>query len=236
MLRQQVVENYRDWPDLKKMFDPEKKDNSFKTQITAYPDSIFIWQVVPFYKQRAPNEPPVVESTYPLSEPIFAQFLKSPLLDQFSQEAEGKYNPYSDFGAFMQGEQAKVDALSATNPFYKLGFEILREDAQYLPNWQVVIAVSGLPLDSKYFDRYLENVVYTYVNTALTQAWANRDPRLLALLTPEQQDIVGSEYQKLDRAVSAELFARVGKWVFSENGEDAIIRTYYNHLWGDQEP
>jgi len=246
-LRTQIIEKYRNFPLIENLFSPEKmKDpQSFENKVSAYADGIFIWQAVPIYKQTESGKPPEVESYYPLSESLFSQFLKSPLFEQFANEAKGQYNPYTDIATFIKGDTkakiegqgAKIDALKATNSFLELGFGILEENVDYLRNWQVLAGVvPGLPLNSKYLDQYWETVVPTYVNAALTEAWANKDPRLLTLLTPEQQKEIWSNYQILYQAASDELFARAGKLVFTGAGDDGLVQGYYSSLWNGLVP
>ena len=170
--RERAVEMYRDFPSIEKMFAPLDFD-SLEYKIKAYPNSIFIGQ----------SE----ESAGQLKEPLFAQYLQSPLLDQFAQESSGQPNPYFDWKSFAEGETDKIQKLKDSSPFFQVATEHLKSKSEYLKNWPVIASSGSAPLGSKILSEYYQRVVPTYLNVALTEAFAEGDPKLLQLLTPEQK-------------------------------------------------
>jgi len=199
ILREQAVEQERNFPSIQAMFGTKEDSESFHSRATNYPDALFIGQSEKYHG--------------PLEEPLFAQYLKSPLLEEFTKETEGQGNPYFDWGAFTAGEKEKVEALKTSNPFIKIAFEHLAGKIDLLHNWVAISSTgAGGPLGSKTLDDYYQRVVPTYLNLALTEMFANSDPKLMELVDPlpsSQKQGLLKNFRWLISHTASELSARI---------------------------
>lgn len=198
-LRAAIVAKHKNFPQIEKMFSSQKigSTDSPENLLTRYPDALFI-----------DHTRVVSETNLPSQEPLFASLLADPILDRFVQETKGQRHGYLNLGQFLKGEIARIDQLKATNPYWRLGLAMLETKLNYLANWQWS-AGTGLPLDDKYLDRYFAEVLPLYARMALTQALAEDNRQLLALLGPEETAKKKEEYWRIYFAASNELFAEV---------------------------
>lgn len=218
ILREQAVEQERNFPSIEAMFGTKEDSQSFHSRATNYPDAIFIGQSEQYLG--------------PLQEPLFAQFLKSPLLEEYTKETEGQGNPYFDWGEFINGEKTRIEALKASNPFFKIAFEYLEDKTDLLHHWTAIGSTgAGVPLGSKQLNFYYQESVPAYPNMALTEMLANSDPRLLELLTDQQKQDLLKGYRLLVSHTSGELFARIFQRAMLEGVDpNHSIQAYLNIL------
>lgn len=229
-IRAEIVAKYRNYPQIEKMFNPQKYGNTPLGKATSYPDSWFIAQSVP--RTFASGE----TRGYPLPAPLFAAFLKSPLLDKFAQEVKWQIDGVT-YGQFSQNQQERLRQLASASPYWQLALEILEAKKEVLANWQWWNLAEASLLDSKYLGDYFLKVLPTYANMVLTEALAENDPRLERLLTAQQVRNLKVVYQVLEEQIDEELFATVySHWLLGDLGTDKMVEAYHQLIGQAKNP
>lgn len=219
-LNNAVVEKWRNYPDISRLFSPDKSANTTLGRFTSYPDAVFLQESILL---QVPGQ----EWRYPLNQPIFESNINRAEIEALASEIpQGEISNYLNISQFLEGEGAKLENLKA-DPVHKLALELLEENKEHLNNWSWT-STQNLQLDSKYLKDYYSKIFPQYEEIVLLCALGNNDPRLSQVFSEVDLQAKRAQYEILKAEADKELFDTVDEAVMM--GEQENLITQYHGI------
>jgi len=214
-LSQAVVEKWRNYPHIDKLFSPEKSGRTTLNRFTAYPDAVFLQESIDL---KVPGQ----EWHYPLNQPIFESNINRTEIEALANEIpQTQESLYRNIEEFFNGEKTRLDQLQ--DPVNKLALTLIQENLPYLKNWQWT-STQNLKLDERYLRSYYQQILPRYQEIVLLCALGNNDPRLSQYFSEDDLQSKRAQYDILVAESNRELFETVYEAVMMGEQEDLITQ------------
>lgn len=213
ILSDQIVEKWRNYPNIDKLFSPDKYGQTTLNRFTAYPDAVFLQESIDL---KVPGQ----EWRYPLNQPIFESNINRTEIEELANEIpQNQESPYGNIEEFINAERSRLDRLQ--DPTNRLALTLIEENLDYLKNWSWT-STQNLTLDTRYLRRYYRDILTKYEEIALLCALGNNDPRLSQAFSEQDLQQKREQYQILIEEADKELFDTIYESVLMGKQEELI--------------